>query len=64
MKRGRFRKYSYPQWLRQTRDFCAQFIIPITVVQAVRTIFIPTTIDVFFLAILIFLIVCIHLDWI
>ncbi|WP_077618972.1 hypothetical protein [Bacillus sinesaloumensis] len=64
MKGRRFRKYSYPPWLRQCRDVCHQFIIPITIVQAVRTIFLPTTFDVLFLAILILLAVAFNLDWI
>ncbi|WP_449537147.1 hypothetical protein [Ferdinandcohnia sp. Marseille-Q9671] len=64
MRRRRFRKYSYPPWLRHCRDVCAQFIIPITIVQGVRTVFLPTTFDVLFLAILILLACSFHLDWI
>ncbi|MEH7223074.1 hypothetical protein V7112_04600 [Bacillus sp. JJ1566] len=64
MRRRSFRKYSYPRWLRQCRDVCHQFIIPITIVQAVRTIFLPTTFDVLFLAILILLAVAFHLEMI
>ncbi|MFT4416498.1 hypothetical protein ACLM5H_21780 [Fredinandcohnia humi] len=62
--RRRFRKYSYPPWLRHTRDICAQFVIPITIVQGIRTIFLPTTFDVIFLGILILLSAALHLDWI
>ncbi|THE15286.1 hypothetical protein E1I69_00105 [Bacillus timonensis] len=64
MKRGRFRKYSYPPWLRLCRDVCHQFIIPITIVQAVRTIFLPTSFDVLFLAILILLAVAFYFDYV
>ncbi|WP_010678308.1 hypothetical protein [Bacillus timonensis] len=64
MKRRHFRKYSYPHWVRQCRDVCHQFIIPITIVQTVRTIFLPTSFDVLFLAILILLAVAFHLDWV
>ncbi|MEH7379772.1 hypothetical protein V7138_04755 [Bacillus sp. JJ1533] len=64
MRRHRLRKYAYPPWLRQCRDVCHQFIIPITIVQAVRTLFLPTSFDVLFLAILILLAVSFYLDWI
>ncbi|MCH1626593.1 hypothetical protein [Fredinandcohnia quinoae] len=61
---NKFNKYRYPPWLRQTRAVCVQFIIPITVVQGVRTILIPTSFDVLFLAVLILLAAALHLDWI
>ncbi|WP_453994645.1 hypothetical protein [Bacillus nitroreducens] len=64
MKRHPFRKYSYPHWLRTCRDVCHQFIIPVTIVQAVRTIFLPTSFDVLFLAILILLAIAFYLDMI
>ncbi|MCA1031938.1 hypothetical protein LCL95_12960 [Bacillus timonensis] len=62
--RRRFNRYSYPHWLRQTRAVCVQFIIPITVVQAIRTIFLPTSFDVIILAVFILLACALHLDWI
>lgn len=62
--RRRIRKYGYPPWLRYTRDVCAQFIIPIVIVQGVRTIFLPTSFDVIFLAILILFAAALHLDWV
>lgn len=61
---NKFNKYRYPPWLRQTRAVCVQFIIPITIVQGVRTLFLPTSFDVLFLAILILLAVALYLDWI
>jgi hypothetical protein len=61
---NKFNKYRYPHWLRQTRAICVQFVIPITIVQGVRTLFLPTTFDVIFLALLILLAVALHLDWI
>ncbi|WP_097072761.1 hypothetical protein [Ureibacillus xyleni] len=57
MKKKSFKGRSYnpyllPPWLRKTRFFCKQIIIPITVFQALRTIIIPTTGDIIFLLIL------------
>jgi hypothetical protein len=60
----RFNYYSWPPWLRQVRAVCAQFILPITIVQAVRTIFLPTTFDVILLAIFVLIAVAFHLEWI
>lgn len=60
----RFNYYSWPPWLRQIRAICAQVIIPITIFQAVRTIFFPTTFDVILLAIFILITIAFHLGWI
>ncbi|AEH46999.1 hypothetical protein [Parageobacillus thermoglucosidasius] len=59
----RFNHYSWPPWLRQIRAICGQVIIPITIFQAVRTIFFPTTFDVILLAIFILIAVAFHLEW-
>ncbi|MCD8500955.1 MAG: hypothetical protein LRY71_03835 [Bacillaceae bacterium] len=40
-----------------------QFIIPLTIFQLVRTIFFPSTIDVMFLAILVFLYLSVVFEW-
>lgn len=61
--RKRFKHYSYPPWLRQTRAICVQFIIPITIFQGIRTILLPTTFDVILLAIFILLAISLHLEW-
>ncbi|ANB56993.1 putative membrane protein [Anoxybacillus sp. B7M1] len=60
----RFNPYSWPPWLRQIRIVCVQIIIPITIFQAVRTIFLPTTFDVILLAIFILLAIAFRLEWI
>jgi hypothetical protein len=60
----RYNPYSYPPWLRQIRAVCAQIIIPLTIFQAIRTIFFPTTFDVVLLAILVLLAFALHLEWI
>jgi O-antigen/teichoic acid export membrane protein len=61
--RRRYNPYNYPPWLKQIRGIFAQVIIPICIFQGFRTIFLPTTFDVFLLGIFIFLAVCFHLDW-
>ncbi|AST92754.1 hypothetical protein ACWE42_16550 [Sutcliffiella cohnii] len=59
----KYNPYSLPPWLRQVRAVCAQFIIPISIFQGIRTIFLPTTFDVLILALCITLAVCFHLEW-
>ncbi|RFU62566.1 hypothetical protein [Bacillus sp. V59.32b] len=61
MKR-RYSPYALPPWLRTTRRVCAQFIIPITVFQGIRTLLLPTAIDILLLAILIVIAVAFHLQ--
>jgi hypothetical protein len=62
--RRRYNPYSLPPWLRYCRSVAAQFIIPLTIFQGIRTIFLPTTFDVMLLAIFILLAVSFHLEWI
>lgn len=57
------KKYRLPLWLRRVRDLAYQFIIPLTLFQLVRTIFFPSTIDVMFLAILVFLYLSVVFEW-
>lgn len=62
--RRRYNPYAWPPWLRKLRFIAEQCIIPITVVQAIRTVLFPTTIDVILLAIFILLSFALHYDWI
>nr|WP_081707521.1 hypothetical protein [Bacillus massiliigorillae] len=52
MKR-RYSPYNMPPWLRNIRNVCNQFIIPICIFQAIRTFFFPTTFDVLLLVLLV-----------
>lgn len=52
MRRG-YNPYLLPPWLRKTRFYCKDIIIPLTVFQLIRTIFIPTTFDFLLLCILV-----------
>ena len=51
MKRP-YNPYLLPPWLRKTRFYCRQIILPIVVFQAIRTLFLPTTWDIILLCIL------------
>nr|WP_019412514.1 hypothetical protein [Paenisporosarcina sp. TG20] len=52
MRRG-YNPYLLPPWLRRTRFYCKSIVIPICCFQLIRTIFIPTTFDIFLLCFLI-----------
>ncbi|PLR75491.1 hypothetical protein CU633_20765 [Bacillus sp. V3-13] len=60
--RRKYSPYTLPPWLRNLRNICAQFIIPVSVFQGIRTFFIPTTFDVLLLAVLILLAIAFHYD--
>ncbi|WP_456279353.1 hypothetical protein [Bacillus sp. AK128] len=62
--RRRYNPYALPPWLRYCRAVGIQIIIPLTIFQAIRTIFLPTTFDVILLSILIMLAVSFKLEWI
>ncbi|MDX8359408.1 MULTISPECIES: hypothetical protein [Bacillaceae] len=62
--RRKYTPFSLPPWARQLRDICGQMIIPIAVFQLLRTIFFPTTFDVFILALLVVIAVAFEFNWI
>lgn len=51
--RKNYNPYLLPPWLRKFRFFMRHCILPITIFQAIRTIFFPTTGDILLLAVLI-----------
>jgi len=59
----RFNRYSLPPWLRNFKAILEQFALPLAIFQGIRTLFFPTTFDVFLLAILVVLTISIHLEW-
>ncbi|SEM33530.1 hypothetical protein SAMN05192533_102225 [Mesobacillus persicus] len=60
--RKRYNPYTYPRWLKNIRGVCAQFAIPISVFQGIRTILFPTGFDVLLLALVILGAVALHLQ--
>lgn len=45
----RYNPCRLPPWLRKTRMYCKQIILPIFVFQLIRTLYLPTTGDFIFL---------------
>ncbi|QBP40752.1 hypothetical protein E2636_06295 [Paenisporosarcina antarctica] len=61
MRRG-YNPYLLPPWLRKTRFYCKNIILPITVFELIRTIFLPTTFDFLLLCLLISILFLFHRD--
>lgn len=61
MRRG-YNPYLLPPWLRKTRFYCKNIILPITVFELIRAIFIPTTFDFLLLFFLIAILFLFHKD--
>lgn len=61
MKR-KFNKYAMPIWVQNLKRVCGQFIIPICIFQGIRTIFLPTVLDVLLFTLLILLALAIYLE--
>ena len=59
--RRNYNPFLLPPWLRKTRFYCKNCIIPLAVFQAIRTLLLPTTGDII---LLIFLILFAYLFWI
>ncbi|WP_102263752.1 hypothetical protein [Mesobacillus jeotgali] len=64
MKRRRYNPYTLPRWARTARAVCAQLIIPFCVFQGIRTLFFPSTFDVFLLSIFILIALAIKFEMI
>jgi hypothetical protein len=62
--RRRYNPFLLPPWLRTVRAVTKQLIIPFTIFQAIRTLIIPTTLDVVLLFIFIFIAVALYFEWI
>ncbi|MEW9107970.1 MAG: hypothetical protein AB2374_01395 [Cytobacillus gottheilii] len=52
MKR-RYNPHGLPPWLRSIRNVCGQFIVPICIFQGIRTLILPSILDVLLLFLLI-----------
>lgn len=58
-----FNSYQVQRWFKMIGAACAQFIIPLTIIQGIRTLFFPTTFDVFLLAIFALITIVLYLEW-
>ncbi|MFD1414017.1 hypothetical protein [Oceanobacillus jeddahense] len=61
---SRFYRYRLPPWARKCIFVAETVVTPIMIFQLIRTLFIPTTIDILILAILIGLVIAFYLQWI
>ncbi|MEH7118474.1 hypothetical protein V7128_13760 [Neobacillus vireti] len=62
MKRNNFHKYKYSPWFITSRRIAGQFIVPFTIFQFIRTLFLPTILDILLLLIFLAIAVSIHFD--
>ncbi|MFZ3576398.1 hypothetical protein [Virgibacillus sp. DJP39] len=61
---ARYYRYKMPPWARNCIIVIEKVTLPIVIFQLIRTLFIPTTFDVFLLGILIGVFVAFYLEWI
>ena len=61
---SRFYRYKLPPWLRQFLYALERAMTPLLIYQLLRTIILPTTLDVFLLAVFVFLYIAFYLHWI
>jgi len=57
-------RYRLPPWAKQCINIIEKAILPVLIFQALRTLFFPTTFDVFLLVLLIGLFIAFYLEWI
>ncbi|MEH7545012.1 MULTISPECIES: hypothetical protein [Bacillaceae] len=62
MKRNNFHKYKYRPWFITSRRIAAQLIVPFSIFQFIRTLFLPTVLDVLLLAIFLVIAVSLYFD--
>ncbi|MBB6451928.1 hypothetical protein HNQ94_000349 [Salirhabdus euzebyi] len=61
---GKFYRFKLPPWLRHWIFVIERCTLPIMIYQCARTLFIPTTLDVFLLGLLVGLFFAFYLGWI
>ncbi|WP_160722013.1 hypothetical protein [Bacillus sp. USDA818B3_A] len=62
MKHNKFHKYKYRPWFITSRRIAAQLIIPFSIFQFIRTLFLPTVLDVLLLMIFLVIAVSIYFE--
>ncbi|TQS76112.1 hypothetical protein DX933_02700 [Ornithinibacillus gellani] len=61
---ARYYRYRLPPWVRNCICVIEQAMLPILVFQLLRTLFFPTTLDVFLLGLVVGIFVAFYLEWI
>ncbi|MBU5265759.1 hypothetical protein [Virgibacillus proomii] len=61
---ARYYRYRLPPWARNCIIIIERVTLPILIFQLIRTLFFPTTLDVFLLGILVGLFIAFYLEWI
>jgi len=61
---ARFYRYRLPPWAKKCIIVTEKVTLPIMIFQLIRTLFFPTTLDVFLLGLLVFLFIAFQLEWI
>lgn len=61
---SRFYRYRLPPWARKCILIAENVATPIMIFQLIRTLLIPTTLDIIILAVLIGLVIAFYLQWI
>lgn len=64
MNMGRYYRYRLPPWARHCIIVIERVTLPILIFQLLRTLFFPTTLDVFLLGLIVGLFVAFYLEWI
>lgn len=59
-----FGRWKYNPTYLKIKLFCKQILLPLIIIQFIRTLLFPTSFDVFLLGLFSVLLVCIELDWI
>lgn len=61
---GQFYRYRLPPWARKCIIVIESVTLPILIFQLLRTLFFPSTLDVFILGLLTGLFIAFYLEWI
>ncbi|HLS60548.1 MAG TPA: hypothetical protein VK044_05405 [Virgibacillus sp.] len=61
---GRYYRYRLPPWVRHCIIVLEKVTLPILVFQLLRTLFFPTTFDVFLLGLLVGIFIAFYMEWI
>lgn len=62
MKRNNFHKYKYRPWFITSRRIAGQLIVPFSIFQLIRTLFLPTILDILLLTIFLVIAVSIYFE--